>query len=177
MQGVREYEELERQQKNVATWCSADADAAAVANGLLHNLGSPCGLWQEALQPRCNVSEPAAPVGCFGAVGMALPRLSGWTREPYHPTSLPPSPHPSPPRLPAWLICGPLILSFGLPQPLSPRRSACHQGPRQRLTPRFCSVKCTPADNLGKVAWEAYVTHFKMLAVAQSRARLRRHCS
>ncbi|XP_050717410.1 uncharacterized protein LOC126999053 isoform X3 [Eriocheir sinensis] len=148
VQGMRK---VERQLREVATSRVEEKEASRVVaanTGVADLLGVAWGPWQGTLGPRSVVSEPVAAAGGWGANGTTLLGPAGAGVGPIYPASLPPSPHPPPP---CRLICSP---RGSCPPPHSP--SVSHRSGRRRL-----------AEYDGKVAWEAYVTQFEMLAAAQ----------
>ncbi|XP_050693915.1 protein enabled homolog [Eriocheir sinensis] len=146
VQGLREEVEAETQRREVATSHAEEHEASrVVAEGWL---GSAWGPWQGPLGPRSVVSEPAADAGGWGAIGAASLGPVGAGVGPIHPASLPPSPPPSPPYRPAHSPRAP-------PSPPSSPSASRRSGRRK------------PAEYDGKVAWEAYVAQFEMLAAAQ----------
>ncbi|XP_050725002.1 uncharacterized protein LOC127002823 isoform X2 [Eriocheir sinensis] len=150
VQGLREEVEAERQRRELATSRGEEQEASrvlAASTRVTDLLGSSWGPWQEPLGPRSVVSEPAAAAGGWGAIGAAPLGPTGARVGPTHPASLPPSPPPSPCR-PAHSPRAPFS------PPSSP--SASRRSGRRK-----------PAEYDGKVAWEAYVAQFEMLAAAQ----------
>lgn len=113
-------------------------------------VSDPLDLWGGVQGPMSVASEPVGAVGGWDVFGSPVVRPGSAGPGPSHPVSLPPvSLPPSPPSSPP----GQLACERCTPQqsPQSPRRS----------------VRRKPAEYDGKVAWEAYVAQFEMLATAQ----------
>ncbi|KAK8384500.1 hypothetical protein O3P69_009354 [Scylla paramamosain] len=154
VQGLREEVRTEKQRRDLATARAEEQAAPLVLGGTVRVadlLGPAWGPWQElsAWGPRSVVSEPVAASGGWEAIGTPPLSPTGGTLGISQPPLLPPSPSFSPsPGRPA--TCPHESRS----PPLSPSAS-------RRLGKR------KPVEYDGKVAWEAYVAQFEMLASAQ----------
>ena len=146
VQGLREEVKEERRRHEVVTLQAEKVDEVLATDARVSDLlGSAWGLWQETPGPRSVVSQPVVAAEGWGPIGTAPLGIGGGKLGPGQPASLPPSPPSSPPG----------VLVHGTRSPPCSPSASRH------------SVRRKPAEYDGKVAWEAYVAQFEMLASAQ----------